>query len=256
MRTRTFRTSLLAVITILLLCSFTPQKGMRILFIGDSITDGGWGNSGGKMSSSAERNHKDMNHIYGHSFMMLCAAQWQSDYPHLDLQFMNRGISGNTLNDIAARWPSDALALSPDVVCLLVGINDVYAFRKHRKTDVAAEFDFEAWEKRYTGLLDTLRRQNPDVRIMLGTPFVTKEGGRLKEKDYHITEQTTHRLAETVRRIAQKYDAALLPFDEMFYELTKEEPRRGYWIWDGIHPTPAGHHRMADLWLRTAEAMP
>ena len=59
------------------------KKGVRFLFIGDSITDGGWGRSGGKMVPTEERNLKDLNHIYGHSYMMLCAARIQSDYRKL-----------------------------------------------------------------------------------------------------------------------------------------------------------------------------
>ena len=73
------------------------KKGMRFLFIGDSITDGGWGRSGGSMMSTEQRNQKDLNHIYGHSYMMLCAARIQSDYPEQQLQFFNRGIK-------ATRW--------------------------------------------------------------------------------------------------------------------------------------------------------
>ena len=74
------------------------KKGVRYLFIGDSITDGGWGRSGGNMMPTEQRNKKDLNHIYGHSYMMLCAARIQSDYPELETQFFNRGISGNTLH--------------------------------------------------------------------------------------------------------------------------------------------------------------
>ena len=66
------------------------KKGVRFLFIGDSITDGGWGRSGGKMMPTEERNQKDLNHIYGHSYMMLCAARIQSDYPEQETQFFNR----------------------------------------------------------------------------------------------------------------------------------------------------------------------
>ena len=50
------------------------KKGMRFLFIGDSITDGGWGRSGGSMMPTEQRNQKDLNHIYGHSYMMLCVC--------------------------------------------------------------------------------------------------------------------------------------------------------------------------------------
>ena len=69
----------------------------RVLYIGDSITDGGWGRSGGSAKASKDRNQTDLNHVYGHSFMMLCAADYQSQWPDAEWQFWNRGISGNTL---------------------------------------------------------------------------------------------------------------------------------------------------------------
>ncbi len=65
----------------------------RVLYIGDSVTDGGWGRSGGSMIPSEQRNQKDLNHIYGHSYMMLCAAHYESTQPYAGLQFFNRGIS-------------------------------------------------------------------------------------------------------------------------------------------------------------------
>lgn len=99
--------------------------GPRILFIGDSITDGNWGNSDGSAQPSAARNHWDMNHIYGSGYMYLCASYYQSTYPEREYQFFNRGISGNTLNDLKNRWREDALAIHADVVSILIGTNDV-----------------------------------------------------------------------------------------------------------------------------------
>lgn len=147
------------------------KKGVRFLFIGDSITDGGWGRSGGKMMPTEERNQKDLNHIYGHSYMMLCAARIQSDYPMQETQFFNRGISGNTLRDLQERWKADCLDLNPDVVTLLVGTNDVDLYLSGK-----APLDMQQWEHGYRQLLDQLREANPNVRIALGTPFVAKVG--------------------------------------------------------------------------------
>ena len=138
------------------------KKGVRFLFIGDSITDGGWGRSGGKMMPTEERNLKDLNHIYGHSYMMLCAARIQSDYPEQETQFFNRGISGNTLRDLQERWKADCLDLNPDMVTLLVGTNDVDLFLSGK-----APLDMQQWEHDYRQLLDQLREANPDVRIAL-----------------------------------------------------------------------------------------
>ena len=49
-------------------------SGPRVLFIGDSITDGNWGNACGMPKPTAERSLWDMNHIYGSGYMYLCAV--------------------------------------------------------------------------------------------------------------------------------------------------------------------------------------
>ena len=225
-------------------------NGKRVLFIGDSITDGGWGRSGGSMTASDKRNHTDLNHLYGHSYMMLCASELESRQPDSGWKFFNRGISGNTVYQLASRWQKDAMALDADVVMMLVGINEVYDVAREKKENPKAKFDYSLWEKTYCSLLDSLRKNNPNVRIMLGTPFLAKEGKRGEAKEYNDCKQMVEKLCRIVRRIAKRYDATLVPFDTMFAELVACQPRPGYWIWDGVHPTAAGHRRMADLWIR------
>lgn len=75
-------------------------SGPRVLFIGDSITDGNWGNACGMPKPTAERSLWDMNHIYGSGYMYLCASHYQGDFPEKEYAFFNRGISGNTLRDL------------------------------------------------------------------------------------------------------------------------------------------------------------
>lgn len=240
----------LLMFTTLVNSQTTTTNACSVLFIGDSVTDGGWGNSGGKNTSADKRNHNDMNHIYGHSFMMLCATHYESNMPDANWKFYNRGISGNTLADIATRWHSDVLNLQPDVVSVLVGINDVYAFVKSRKDNPDATFDFEIWEKQYRSLLDSLLIMNKDVKIMIGAPFIAKEGSIGSASNYEEYERMVTQLVAIIKGIAHDYKASFLPFNEMFAKLIANQPRPGYWIWDGIHPTPAGHRRMADLWIK------
>ena len=225
-----------------------PLQARRILYIGDSVTDGGWGRSGGNMMPSAERNHKDLNHLYGHSYMMLCAAHYESRDPESGDEFLNRGISGDDLTRLEARWEADVVALQPDVLSLLVGINDVYYHVQQRGE---ATFDFEAWERRYRALLDRARAANPDLVILLGTPFVAPVGKTGAAADYPRCEALVHRLAEIVTALAADYDATVLHYDELFAAQATLHPTvpMRHWIWDGIHPTAAGHRLMADLWI-------
>ena len=219
----------------------TPSNGKRVVFIGDSITDGMWGCGGGFKFSSAERNHSDLNHIYGHGFMEMVASDTQSRYPKAGFVFFNRGISGNKLPDLAARWKEDALDLDPDVLSVLVGVNDIGAYLRSGSQE---PFNKEEWKNLYRDLLRQAREKNPSVKLVLCTPFVSRGGNVEYEKRAPIASE----LAGIVREVAKEFGAVLVPYDELFAKLIASEPSPNYWMWDGTHPTSAGHRRMADLW--------
>ena len=242
------KTTWMLFAAIMLALSADAVAGRRVLFIGDSVTDGGWGRSTGLMKSTKERNHKDLNHIYGHSYMMLCAAYFESLYPEEQTAFMNRGVSGDDIARLEARWQEDAVELKPDVLSLLIGTNDVsYHLEKH----AGETFDAKAWEQRYRRLLDQVREANPEVRFILGTPFAAKVGKVGSADNYGERQRLLREVTEAVCRIASDYDAVLLRYDILFAAQEKEHPTvpASHWIWDGIHPTAAGHQLMANLWI-------
>lgn len=233
----------------LLFTAFSSSAaGPRVLFIGDSITDGNWGNACGTAKPSAERTLWDMNHIYGSGYMYLCATHYQGNYPEKEYEFFNRGISGNTLHDLEKRWQTDAIDLKPDVLSLLVGTNDVHFYLRGDKKQ---PFDFAAWEKRYRSLLDRSLQANPRLKIVLGAPFVAHTGSMRESADFAERDTLVRRCARIVEQIAKDYNAVFLPYHHLFDEILSATPTTNdtYWIWDGIHPTPAGHRRMADLWI-------
>lgn len=226
---------------ILALCCSLSANSKRVLFIGDSVTDGGWGRSGGHNISSDERNHTDLNHIYGHSYMMLCTAHYMSSFPFGGFEFFNRGIGGNTLADLENRWQKDVLDLHPDVLSILIGTNDVGMYLYTRTPE--SGFDYQGWERRYRSLIDKSRSENPQLKIILCTPFISNTMPRERQ-------EITDSLANIVRRMAKDYQAPCVSFDKLFDELQQSQPNDRYWIWDGEHPTTAGHKRMADLLIR------
>lgn len=236
--------------TLLLLLAplLLSAEGWRVLFVGDSITDGGWGRSGGSMASAEERNQRDLNHLYGHSFMLFCAAELESRYPEHGDSFANRGISGYTLADLHARYEQDVVALNPDLISVLIGTNDV---DRHLRNHPDKPFDVEAWERSYRDLLVRYRTAHPSMRLVLCTPF-TAEAGRLRGTQ-NFAERTKYLAAcsEVVARLAEEFGAKLVRFDALFEEVATEHPSVAaeHWIWDGIHPTAAGHRLMADRWL-------
>ena len=113
------------------------SKGLTFLFQGDSITDGN------------RTRDNDWNHIVGHGYAYIIASRLWYDYPEKDLMFYNRGISGNRLRDLDNRWQNDTLNLKPDVISILIGVNDVLAIIKNNNPDSIDKF-----EETYKRILD------------------------------------------------------------------------------------------------------
>jgi lysophospholipase L1-like esterase len=197
------------------IAAFSP--GARVLFQGDSITDGNRGRS------------LDPNHILGHGYVFIIAARHGAAFPEARLDFLNRGVSGNTVLDLEQRWQADTLDLKPDLLSILIGVND------HGKG-----ISLDQFEQVYDRILAAAKAANPKLRLVLGEPFV-KPAGTLDED--------IRRRQEIVARLAQKHGAALVHFQSVFDEAAKMAPA-DYWIWDNVHPTYRGHQLMADEWER------
>jgi len=212
----------------------TGQKlkdGAVILFQGDSITDGNRGRNA------------DPNHIMGHGYAFSIASRIGADFPEKNYQFFNRGISGNKVIDMVGRWQQDTLDLNPDVLSILVGINDSSSIVFHRDTVVTVE----NYEKTYNLLLEQILAKFPNIIFVLCEPFILPVG-RVKDNwdTYHadIVQRQT-----IVRKLAAKYNAVFVGFQEIFDQACKRATA-DYWIWDGIHPTVAGHELMVREWLK------
>ncbi len=193
------------------------KSGARILFQGDSITDGNRGRSA------------DPNHILGHGYVFITAARHGAAFPSDRLDFMNRGISGHTVLDLEKRWKTDTLDLKPDILSVLIGVNDD-----------ARGVPLDQYERVYDALLAQARAANPALKLVLCEPFVKHEGP--------IGDGIVKRQA-IVAALAKKYGAALVRFQKIFDEASKTAPA-DYWIWDRVHPTYRGHQLMADEWER------
>jgi len=209
-------------------------KGMIVLFQGDSITDGNRGRT------------SDPNHIMGHGYAFSIASRWGADFPSTGLVFYNRGISGNKVTQLQARWQSDCLDIHPDVLSILVGINDAALFIEKPVED-SEEVYAQKYEEVYRELLKQAKLQNPKTILVLGLPFLAPVG-KFKRK-WDAYESIVSKLSARVRKLAVEFDAVLIDFPEVFIEAAKRAPH-AYWLWDGIHPTVAGHELMARAWIQ------
>ena len=203
--------------------------GVTILFQGDSITDG-----------NRTRN-TDWNHVMGHGYAYSVASKLWYENPSKELHFLNRGISGNKITDLQARWQTDTMDLKPNWISILVGINDISNFIKGN-----AEYTAEQFEAVYRSLLQQTLVKLPDTRFVLCEPFILPVG-KVKE-NWKVYEAEVSKRQEIVKRLALEFDGIHVPFQTAFNDALTKAPA-DYWIWDGIHPMPAGHELMARLWI-------
>jgi lysophospholipase L1-like esterase len=212
---------------------FEKEEGsLTVLFQGDSITDG-----------NRTRN-TDWNHVMGHGFAYIIASRLWYDYPAKGLHFFNRGISGNRVTQLAERWQTDTIDLKPDVINILVGINDTEAAIKGNVSCTPEQF-----ENDYRTLLKWTKEKLPDVKLVLCEPFLLPVG-RVKE-NFETYQTEIAKRQQVAKLLSDEFKAIYIPFQSAFNDALSKAPAE-YWIWDGIHPMPAGHELMARFWLEKA----
>jgi lysophospholipase L1-like esterase len=206
-------------------------KGYTFLFQGDSITDG-----------NRTRN-MDWNHVLGHGYACLIASRLWFDLPKKKFHFFNRGVSGNTVVSMTKRWQDDTIALKPDVLSILIGVNDT----TNAITGNAA-FTPESYETDYRALLSKTKTALPKVQLVICEPFILSVN-KVKDKWEDYTREMTARQA-TAKKLAEEFDAIFVPLQEPFNKIADKYPPNEYWVWDGVHPMPNGHELIAREWLK------
>ena len=199
---------------------------MRILFQGDSITDA--------------RRPRDLDWLLGGGYPTICAGMLVKERPN-DVEVINRGVSGNRVVDLYARWKMDAINLKPDVISILIGVNDVW-----HEVGNQNGVDVERFEMVYNLLLDYTKRDLPETKMILLEPFVLKESATEEHWDYFSKEVALR--AQATKRVAEKHGATFVPLQDMFDEAAKTAPASVF-LRDGVHPTAAGHSMIADRWI-------
>jgi lysophospholipase L1-like esterase len=202
----------------------------RILFQGDSITDAG-----------RDRNRPQPNDAgaMGNGYAYLAMSRLLADHPLLGLEVLNRGISGNRVPDLAERWATDCLKLEPDVLSILIGINDLWHKMEGRYAGTVRDY-----ETAYRDLLRATRQALPRTTIVICEPFVLRCGA-VNEAWFPEFEERR----AVASRLAQEFQAPFVAFHALFKRALVGGCSPEYWAEDGVHPTPQGHQLMADAWL-------
>jgi len=205
-------------------------SGTVVLFQGDSITDCG------RDRASADPNRAA---ALGTGYPLLIASAELTARPERGMRFFNRGISGNKVPDLEQRWATDTIALRPDVLSILIGVNDYWHKRNGNYTGTVAEY-----EAGFAALLQATRQALPAVRLVVIEPFVLRCGA----VDATWFPEFDERRAAAAR-VARRANATFVAMHDAFTELASRTSPE-YWAADGVHPTPAGHGLIAERWRR------
>ncbi|MFD9072917.1 GDSL-type esterase/lipase family protein [Streptomyces lasiicapitis] len=178
-------------------------------------------------------------------------GQWGLRHPDRPVTWLNTGIGGHKVMDLEARWQTDARDARPDVVSILVGVNDMGWHTIDPEGSVISAREFEAG---YDRLLAPLAEAG--TKLILIEPFLLPIRSLVEAGHALIAEEARKQWRtdldpkiQTVRKLARKYDAHLLDADDMFATLAATTGPE-HWAADGVHPTPAGHAALAAAWLR------
>ncbi len=202
---------------------------MKLLFFGDSITD-----------ARRERDCDGLFSSYGFGYVRQIVGTLLSEKPN-EYNVINRGISGNRVVDLYARIKSDVWNENPDVLTILVGVNDVWHEITH---DNGVEID--RFEKIYSMLIEDTKKALPNVRMIILEPFILRGEATETEYDKFLI---VKEYANVVKGIAQKYDLEFVPLQAKFDELSEKYGATNY-LFDGVHPNIAGATLIAEEWLK------
>ncbi|MFE2140806.1 SGNH/GDSL hydrolase family protein [Streptomyces sp. NPDC059456] len=216
--------------------AITVRPGSTVMFTGDSITD---------------CRRLESEDGLGFGYPLRIAGEWGHRHPDRPVTWLNTGIGGHKVMDLEARWRRDVLDAHPDVVSVLVGVNDM---GWHSIDPLGYAISAEEFETGYDRLLTPLAEAG--TQLILIEPFLLPVHGAIEagpvligEKEREAWRADLDPKIQVVRKLARRYGAQLLAADGMFAALAAAAGPE-HWAADGVHPTPAGHAALAAAWLR------
>ena len=201
---------------------------MKILFQGDSITDAG-------------RDRRNYHHL-GNGYPKFAAELISSAHPDVDIEFINFGISGNRTGQLFDRIYPDAIAFQPDIISILIGINDIW----HRYGQGRIATTNAQIEANYRAILMSLKEKT-NAKIIMISPYL------LDCDDKEDMRQDLFSVLEIIRNLASEFADVYIPLDKHFEEALKTAPEKLYYSADGVHPNENGAKFIAKLYAEAIE---
>ena len=213
------------------------QADDAVLFQGDSITDAG-----------RSRDHQTANDPagLGRGYVFHAAGLLHEMLPGGKLAVHNRGIGGNRVSDLQQRWRADTLDLNPNVLSVLIGVNDTWHGTGSGMPENGVPLD--RYEQIYRTILVEAKDHLPGLRLVLCEPFVLPCG---VVNDAWFPEFTRRR--KIVNKLADEFGAVFVPFQRVF-DQAQDRAAPEAWAADGVHPTLAGHMLLAKTWMEAVGA--
>ena len=206
-----------------------------ILFQGDSITDSG---------RNKDDNSYNNSQALGTGYPMLAGAELLEKHASLNLKVFNKGVSGNKVYQLAERWDADCLNIKPDVLSILIGVNDIW-----HKLEGKYNGTVEIYRHDYIALLERTKNALPNVKLIICEPFAVPGVKAVDDKWY----PEFYGYQKAARDIADKFEATFIPYQKIYDEAQKQAAG-SYWTPDGVHPTLAGAQLMARAWVEAIKA--
>ncbi|BBI32990.1 SGNH/GDSL hydrolase family protein [Cohnella abietis] len=205
------------------------QKGQKLLFIGDSITD----------CERARPAGEGLFNALGRGYVSLVDALLQAVYPELGIRVINVGSSGNNVLDLKARWQEDVLDRKPDCLSIMIGTNDVW-----RQYDTPFITEGHVYADTYEATLRSLVKETKPLvsNLVLMTPFY------LERNEQDAMRHTMDEYGAIVKKIAEESDSLFVDTQAAF-NLVLKDLYPATLAWDRVHPSQAGHAVLARAFL-------
>ena len=204
------------------------KSNQTLLFIGDSVTD-------------AYRDYGNPDDL-GLGYVNMLATFMKLKWPEKDFKFYNRGINGHRLIDMERVWQENCINLSPDLVTMLIGINDIWTYHHNYQT-IEANY-WKDFYDRYSQLIKRTQVHNQAQVVLMKVFALPYPQDRVNwQQDIFLMNQLIDRLADEHNCITVELQSKLLSLGREY----------GYVLYtgnDGVHPTPLGHGIIAQTWLK------
>jgi len=201
----------------------------KLVFIGDSITD----------CERARPVGEGLFGAGGKGYVSLVDGLLGAIAPAHAIRVVNMGTSGNTVLDLQARWQTDVVALKPDWLVIMIGVNDVW-----RQFDLPYQTEIHVSPETYARTLDDLvASTKASVKgLVLMSPFYIEP---------NRADAMRHRMDEygaIMRHTATRHGALFVDVQAAFDGVLQHLHANAL-AWDRVHPNNIGHAIIARAFL-------